>query len=235
MITLTQLIDEYLASERPKNQMIPMTIHFDDEKSPKFRVSDAGRCRLYRYWKRQGKKKIQPDANGLRIMEMGNIIHAWLAQALQNIGVLIKAEIEVEDEYRKGHADALVKLGEHTILYDFKTISSKQAGYMLHNGCHAKRTHAYQVFSYFEMIRDGYLDRSRNGYIHDCRILYVTRETFNFVAETPVEMGYMAEVRQDWQILCDAWDAQREPEANPDSWECRYCPYRETCPDCSLF
>ena len=94
MTTLASIIDDYLSSIRPKENLIPMTIHFDEKTdAPKFRVSDAGRCRLYRYWKRQGKERLQPDAKGLRIMEAGNLYHAFLTYALHESGVLLDSEI----------------------------------------------------------------------------------------------------------------------------------------------
>lgn len=230
MTTLATIIDEYLSSIRPRENLIPMTIHFDeDTDTPKFRVSDAGRCRLYRYWKRQGKERQQPDAKGLRIMEAGNLYHAWLSFALHESGVLTAAEIEVENDHAKGHADAIVELDGKHILYDFKTISTKQAGYMLTNGCKAKKEHAYQVLSYFFMI-DNFCENAHDNHFvavpDECRIAYITRENMEIIAEIPVDPDLLPQVKKDWQILISAWERQEEPQPNPEAWECKFCPYK---------
>lgn len=230
MTTIASIIDTYLSSIRPKESFIPMTIHFDEETDQrKFRVSDAGRCRLYRYWKRQGKERLQPDARGLRIMEAGNIMHAWLEYALHEADVIVQSEIEVENEHSKGHADAILNFGDGKyILYDFKTISSKQAGYILSNGCKAKKEHQFQALSYALMLE--------NGCAHDevlvpdeCRIAYITREEMEIIAEIPVDPDLLPQVKKDWQLLISAWEKQEEPQPNPEHWECKFCPYKETC------
>lgn len=233
MTTLASIIDTYLGSIRPKDNLIPMTIHFDEETDTrKFRISDAGRCRLYRYWKRQGKERQKPDAKGLRIMEAGNMYHAWLSYALHECGVLLASEIEVANDHAKGHADAIVGLNGKYILYDFKTISSKQAGYMLTNGCKAKKEHAYQVLSYFMMI-DNFCEVTNDvafvAVPDECRIAYITREEMEIIAEVPVDPDLLPQVKKDWQILISAWEKQEEPQANPEHWECKFCPYKETC------
>lgn len=216
MTTLASVIDTYLGSIRPKENLIPMTIHFDeDTDTPKFRVSDAGRCRLYRFWKRQGKERTQPDAKGLRLMEAGNMYHAWLSYALHESGVLVDSEIEVENEHSKGHADAIVLLDDTYILYDFKTISSKQAGYMLSNGCKTKKEHSYQILSYYFMIDNGAItikDQRMTCLMspQECRIAYITREEMEIIAELPVDPDLLPQVKKDWQILISAWEKQAE-------------------------
>lgn len=240
MTTLAAVIDTYLGSIRPKEQWIPMSIHADEEPDTrKFRVSDAGRCRLYRYWKRQGKDRPQPDARGRRLMEAGNLLHAWIEYALSESGVVAASEIEVENEHSKGHADAMLNFGDgNYILYDFKTISSKQAGYLLTNGCKVKKEHAYQILSYALMLENGcvtekddlFYDTFRDTVeIDECRIAYITREELEIVAEIPVDPDLRPQVTRDWQLLISAWEQQQAPQANPEAWECRFCPYTQTC------
>lgn len=36
-------------------------------------------------------------------------------------------------------------------------------------------------------------------------------------------------LNQDWLPLIDAWEHQTEPQANPEHWECKYCPYHDEC------
>lgn len=241
MTTIAAIIEEFLHGERPKFNTLVMTVHDDEEPDTrKFRVSDAGRCHLYQYWKRQGKEQPAKDSSLLKVMEMGNLVHSWLEYALQKSGVLLNTEILVEDNFRKGHADAMVTCNGHVSLYDFKTIGNKQAYYMLNNGAKAKREHQYQVLSYLAMMRDA-CDSPLYPDIKDARILYISREEVSLkngdklppltvIADVAADLDLLPAVNADWQSLIDAWDKQQDPTPTPDGqWECRYCPYSITC------
>lgn len=239
MTTIAAIIAEFLNSDRPRFNTLTMTVHFDEEPGTrKFRVSDAGRCHLYQYWKRQGKEQPAKDSASLKLMEMGNLTHAWLEYALQRSGVLYSAEIPVEDDYRKGHADALVTCNGHVSLYDFKTIGNKQAYYMLNNGAKAKREHQYQALSYLAMMNVSVSPLYPN--IKDARILYITREEVSakngdklppltVIADVAADLDLLPAVNADWQSLIEAWDKQQDPKPTPEKWECRYCPYHIFC------
>ncbi|MEM2963737.1 MAG: hypothetical protein QXN01_04560, partial [Candidatus Anstonellales archaeon] len=71
---LETIVDTYIAEKRAE-QIRPLD---------KFRVSDAGRCHLMRYWKRQGKPASdEPDARTQRVFEVGHVFHVWLQDLLQ--------------------------------------------------------------------------------------------------------------------------------------------------------
>jgi hypothetical protein len=239
MTTIAEIINQFLQSDdRPTAHTLTMTIHFDEEPDKrKFRVSDAGRCRLYRYWKRQGKEQqLQPDINQIKVMEMGNLLHAWLEYVIDFTENLLNAELLVEDTHRKGHADALVELGDKVVLYEFKTIGSKQAWYMLNNGCKAKREHQYQVLSYMDMLHRYH----KYDFIDEARILYITRQEMNskngdkipplhVVADIAADPDLLPKIALDWHTLISAWEDQKQPIANAQDWECRFCPYKDAC------
>jgi CRISPR/Cas system-associated exonuclease Cas4 (RecB family) len=238
MSIITKIIEEFLNSPRQRDNYLSMKIHIDEDDNRKFRVSDAGRCRLYRYWKRQGKDQPAKETHLLQIMEMGNLIHAWLEYALDSKGILHNAEIIVSDEHRKGHADALVYVNGHIALYDFKTIGSKQAWYMLNNGAKAKREHQYQVLSYMDMINTAQTSEIID--VKEARIAYITREEvsskyddkippLHVIADVAADLDLLPAVKTDWQALIRAWEEQQEPQANPQAWKCKYCPYHGTC------
>ena len=241
---LSKIIEDFLADpERSTNMLLQMQIHTDDDPSVrKFRVSDAGRCRLYRYWKRQGKPQPKKDIDLLKIMEIGNLIHAWLAYILQIQGLLYHAETSLEDTHRSGHLDAIVDVNGYATLYDFKTIGSKQAWYMLHNGMKAQKEHQYQVLTYLDLCTDitSVIENNISVTPRAARIAYILRESYNgkngdsipplsVVADIRADLDLLPAVRQDWQILIDAWTDGVAPKANPESWECRFCPYKDAC------
>ena len=180
MFTISSLLDQFLTNhERPIFNTLAMTVHVDEDvEHRKFRASDAGRCHLYQYWKRQGKEQPAKGVHELKVMEMGNLVHAWLEYALLKAGVLHNAELLVEDDHRTGHADALVRLNGKPVLYDVKTVGAKQAWYMLNNGAKAKREHQYQVLTYLEMITADPSNPFAAG-LEEAHILYLTREEVN--------------------------------------------------------
>jgi hypothetical protein len=51
----------------------------------------------------------------------------------------------------------------------------------------------------------------------------------SFLKLPPHDLDLLPAVRQDWQIRIEAWEDQRDPDPNPEKWECRYCPYQAIC------
>lgn len=244
---ISKIIEDFLANTERSTMTLPIQIHTDEDPSVrKFRVSDAGRCRLYRYWKRQGKDQPPKDMDLLKVMEVGTLIHAWLEYALNVEGVLYHSEVVLEDDHRSGHLDAIVE-GDHgsVIIYDFKTIGGRQAYYMLNSGAKAKKEHVYQVLTYLEMCND--TTRIIDSYAANilmtpksAHIAYILREEMSgkkgdklppltVIADIRADLDLLPAVRQDWQILIDAWKKQEEPQANPEQWECKFCPYKKGC------
>lgn len=194
----------------------------------KFRISDAGKCHLYRYWKRAGKPMDQKiEANGYRAMELGIQLHELIQEhlyAARMDGKIADIQFEriIEDEHRLGHFDALFSIDKEVILYEFKSVSSKQTYYMRKNGDTEKRQHALQIMTYRNLIP--YL-------ITQARIAYINRDNLEVVADIQVNpMQWISEMLKDWDTIIEAWKRGIEPEANPEHWECRYCGYRESCP-----
>jgi len=206
---LTEIIDTYIAEKNANSQ----------RENNKFRVSDAGRCRLMRFWKRQGKPVSNDfDERTLRVFEVGNVFHIWLQDLLQEKGLLVEREFEVEDAHRIGHIDALVKNGNGLILYDFKTVNSKKFSYIKKEG---DIHYAFQVASYAMMLPFG---------VSEAAIVYISKDDLR-IAEMPVDLdGIKSKVTDDWTILIQAWENQVEPTPNPMSWECKYCNYQSSCP-----
>ena len=241
---LSKIIEQFLTNpQRSKTMVLEMQIHTDDDPSiRKFRVSDAGKCRLYRYWKRQGKDQPAKDMDMLKVMELGNLIHVWLEYVLRLEGVLYQSEAIVEDEHRSGHLDAIVDVSGYPTVYEFKTIGGRQAWYMVNNSAKAKKEHQYQVLTYLDMCTDMTTSVDSDIVVtpKSARIAYILREEMTgkngnklppltVIADIRTDLDLLPAVRQDWQILIDAWKDGVAPEANPEHWECKYCPYKGDC------
>lgn len=209
---LANLVDTYIAEKRAEH------IRSHD----KFRVSDAGRCHLMRYWKRQGKPFTdEPDARTQRVFEVGHIFHGWLQDLLKEKGLLIEREKEVEDIHRIGHVDAIIQTEQGLILYDFKTVHSRKFHYKRKEGNNGDVHYAMQAYTYAMMLPFG---------VADIRIAYISKDDLCIEEMTVMDIDDISEyVNQDWYSLIDAWNREEEPKPNPMSWECGYCSYCSCC------
>jgi CRISPR/Cas system-associated exonuclease Cas4 (RecB family) len=188
----------------------------------KFRVSDAGKCRLMRYWKRQG-KPTEPTYTPeiLRAMHVGILLHNWIQDVIKQTGHALAIEQTLEDEHRIGHLDALVRSDDQTILYDFKTINGKKWYYLEKGGFIPDLTHYAQLITYAFMLPTP---------PDETILLYLNRDTLAIKEVViPEDTILNKAILEDWRILVDGWHLQEEPIANPANWECPYCAYQHTC------
>jgi CRISPR/Cas system-associated exonuclease Cas4 (RecB family) len=209
---LANLVDAYITEKRAEQ----IRSH------EKFRVSDAGRCHLMRYWKRQGKPLTdEPDARTQRVFEVGHVFHVWLQDLLKEKGLLIEREKEVEDIHRIGHVDAIIQNEQGLILYDFKTVHSKKFHYKRKEGNNGDIHYHMQAYTYAMMLPFG---------VADIRIAYISKDDLCIEEVSVMDTDDISEyVQQDWHTLVSAWNAKLEPEPNPMSWECKYCGYTSSC------
>lgn len=211
---LAMIIDEYCQQRQQRDT--------EARDNSKFRVSDAGKCRLMRYWKRLGREyTLDIPSKSLRAMDIGIQLHDWIQRILKVQGGLIYAELEVSDDHRLGHLDALVEMDGQMILYDFKFVNGKKLYYLTRNSpLKADKQHSHQIVTYADMIT----------FLPDeLRVAYIDRDSLD-ILEIPVDYAQMRpDVFQDWDTLITAWERQEEPTANPQSWECRYCIYTAEC------
>ena len=209
---LTEIIAEYITEKS----------NAEVRDHSKFRVSDAGRCHLYRYWKRLGKPASDlPDDRAQRIFEVWNVFHVWLQDVLAESGLLFEKELRVEDTHRIGHIDAIVHTDKGLVLYDFKTVHSRKFHWRRKEGNNGDMHYAMQAYTYATMLRTG---------VVDVRIAYISKDDLCIEEVSVLQIDDIAEyVQQDWATLLAAWVRQEPPKPNPMDWECRYCIYRTEC------
>ncbi len=208
---LGEIIDAYIAGKNAEQ----LRSH------DKFRVSDAGRCYLMRYWKRQGKPFTdEPDSRTQRVFEVGHVFHRWLQNLLEAKGMLIEKEKKVEDIHRVGHIDALVMTEQGLVLYDFKTVHSRKFHYKRKEGGNGDKHYAMQAYTYAQMLPFG---------VADIRIGYISKDDL-CIEEVSVDEAIEQDVIDDWNTLIELWEKQIEPPAQPQyEWECKYCVYKSIC------
>jgi hypothetical protein len=233
---LQPILEEYIQTfpgpdDKPE---IALTVgtHDPNRDTSKFRLSDAGKCRLMRYNKRHG----LPSANSLQPsvllqMQIGNMFHAYIEHACKDMGVLIASEERLETPDFIGHFDLMLRTRSDTFLYDIKTINNKAAYYMVHDKFQAKpEQHIAQIVSYYMAIDAAYRDGISNLCPPDrLAVAYIVRDTFD-MREVEIHLSdHLSRVNDDWGILLRAWKQQTPPEANPAKRECKYCMYAHSC------
>lgn len=224
---LHALLQEYFARSLPDNYVpvlhLEVGTHDPTRDTTRFRMSDAGKCRLMRYWKRQGKVG-QPYQGNPFLLEAGNLFHAYIQHALIDQGRMIACEERLEDDHRIGHFDMLVNAGQpmQPTLYELKTVSEKQFYYKKKNAAPDK-PHIAQIVTY----ADSYIRKVDK--FPDLRIVYLNRDSLEFLEFTVEYYKQITAVTNDWETLIDAWNAQQEPTPNAENWECKYCQYATVC------
>ena len=227
------ILHEYIQSNRGRTINLSIPIHQDGpSENRKFRMSDAGRCHLYRYWKRQGKEIPMPMPDALLTMEAGNVMHAWIAAACESAGYLIETEGELEDQHRIGHFDLLLDMSGDLVLADVKTISSKKMFTMKKYRNPPDWHHIAQLMTYWDSLTDESPILNEDEKIDKTLICYVNRDNWNEFLEIDIERTplLLAAVQDDWEDLTAAWESGKYPKANPtNEWECKYCPFKAIC------
>ena len=176
-----------------------------------------------RYLKRKGVPPSNAlDDRLLRVFEVGTIIHRFLQEVLRRRDVLIAEEFLVEDEHRRGHIDALVRIDGRTILYDFKTVSAQRLATLET----PSRNYLFQIVTYAELLPIP---------VDDLRIAFIEKDSLGVVEFSVLETcDYAAlreEVAEDWRMLIDAWERKCPPVPDPSTVgvECPWCVYRDYC------
>ena len=192
-------------------------------------ASDMGYCFRKRCYKRaEVKPSEEMTDQQMRKLECGNIFHWWIQKKLEDCGVLLKKEQEVENkEYNyKGHYDALVEKDGVKLMYDFKTVHSYAFHYLRENGGQGKEPHKLQLASY--MLFSG--EPVSSG-----RVLYISKDDL-CVEEISVELeDYKDKIIAELKKLNDFWDKKKLPpklkdiEDNKPNWQCRFCSYLTYC------
>jgi len=208
-MNIEQIINEYLNRE---------TNHID---SGKHKVSLAGRCYRMRVWDKQKLAPSNPvDDRMKRVFEVGNIFHNWLQDILENRGLLLLREFDVEDNYRAGRIDAVVNNEGKKILYDFKTVHSRKFHYQDKVDIH----YCIQAWTYKQMLENQF-----DIHIDAVRILYISKDD---LCMREIDVKTVEDIDEittkDWEELLRY--EKREPLNIPkQSWECKYCVYQDKC------
>lgn len=197
--------------------------HESQQPSGKFRVSGAGQCYIKRIAEKEGYQPSDPyEARKLRIFAVGNIFHYWLQEVLEKQGLLVGRELEVEDEVKKGHIDAVVQIDGKKILYDFKTVHSQKFFY-LSNGIDLH--YCMQAWTY-KMLYEKQIGQK----IDEVYVVYVSKDDLLFHEVDVSKVEKIDQLtKEDWDGLLRVYKKEEKFQGPKNEWECQYCIYRSIC------
>ena len=186
--------------------------------------SDAGMCARKRTYKRQGLSGEAFDDRTLRVFEVGHMFHFWLQDLLNKQRVLLSCEEELKDTELNylGHYDALVKIDDRLILYDFKTVNSMAFQYYMREGF--PPYHKMQLASYCYFLRRQFPE------LTEMRMLYVSKDDLRVEeVEIPYTQELEDKVLKELEILNKNWEKGELPPRivkdyhdiyDDDAWQC---------------
>ena len=190
----------------------------------KLAVSDAGKCRLMR-WNKLHAEVVEPHPpEVLRIFEVGNIYHEYIQDIMRKRGIMEYCEYRMTDKHRVGHLDMIINIGGKRVLYDIKTCNAKSFDYKTPNKI--DKHHKHQILTYYQMFKAKHPDIE----VDECKMLYVRKDDFTCQEiRIPITEETLMDVDSDWFAMIKAKRDGKEPEANPQHWECRYCVFNTQC------
>jgi len=196
------------------------------EKEPRetdyFRVSGMGQCFRKRLYERTNAESMPLDDRTLRVFMVGNLYHKYLQSVCKDAGVLVESELEVKDDIFniKGHIDAIVKIGDEHVLYDFKTVNSRKFTYIKKEG---DPHYVKQLLTYLWLAPKKYN-------IKEARLLYISKDDMRMYEQMyTLDDNYIESIKKEMEELNRYLkDEPEEIDNSPmQDWECNYCQYSQ--------
>jgi hypothetical protein len=199
------IIDNYLLEESKKKR------DYGDYWS----ASSAGYCmRKVIFDRLQVTPSNEDDARKQRVFTAGHLFHEWLQSLTKEAGCSVSQEGELIDDKLmiKGHYDDIIKAEDKTILYDYKSASSRSFDYKKE----MSYFHRYQLGTYLYMLRQ--LKEYKN--LTEARILTIEKDTLRtkeFVLMWSEELE--ADVLNYWNTINTFWNNKKLPPCTCDEQE----------------
>jgi CRISPR/Cas system-associated exonuclease Cas4 (RecB family) len=204
----------------PFNLISAIEFHYNNKPESKkdrsyFYMSEAGKCKKAIYYSFKNSNRKSFDAKTKRILENGDYVHMRYQKLFAEMGILIGAELELNNDLIHGRADALITDGEKNYIIDIKSCSQ----WTYNTLTEAKPDDKIQLmmYLYFFNIPDGYL-------------LYENKDNqmiklFAIKLDTKLIEGILSDLKK----LKENIDSGVEPECVYDKDKCKYCDYKDKC------
>lgn len=226
---LKQILSDFLESRKVKEIDLTFRTGFQEAIEPedrKFSLNDAGRCLRSRYFKR-----LHGDATSRDFeQEAGAVIRAWIHTAASFGGYLVDYDGFLEDAHREGRFDMLLEHDGKFVLMNVFPVSSHDMTRLDITG-EPDAHHAAEIVTLYdalvhEQIGDPILDEGED--VDRLIIAYINRDNWQDIREFEVKKSRET-VKNDWDKLRDAWEANTPPKPHPQEWECECCQFASMC------
>lgn len=206
---LKELIDKfYLDSQRDREQT-------------HFYITDAGRCGRSLFFKFKNVPRKEMEASVLRLFDHGDHIHQLIMKPLLSIREIhvVASEVKIPpQEIISGRSDAIISDGKDLYVLDIKSMNSMIFDKLTEPK--EENINQLQLYLHYFKVPKGIL-------------LYVNKNSLvlkEFVVE--YNQGKALSLLNDLNEIKKRIDSGMIPGRlldYPESWQCRYCQFKEIC------
>lgn len=198
------------------------------KKERKYYVSDMGKCRRMRFFKRKGViTEFEGYVNWL--LQIGNLYHDFGYKALEAQGLLVEAESRVETDDFSGRYDGIIKDKEGKHPFDFKSVGGYKMKLVMDKG----ETDSFdisQLLTYILLLQEDGSDISDEGFI-----VYINKEPSKKVPYAFFQRSYhltdyrRRDLKKEMEDMKTAWITNKPPKCNCVRWMKDYNPFQPIC------
>jgi len=204
---LTKAVDNFLSTQEDKVKQREY-----------FYMSEAGKCKKAIYNDFKNPKAFKSDAKTKRVFSNGDYVHMRFQKLFAEMGILIGAELEMNNDLIHGRCDAIITDGEKNYIVDIKSISQ----WSFQKLVNADESHVIQLllYMYYFNIPNGIL-------FYECKDNQVIREFY--INMTPENKIKIEKIIEDLKTLKESIDKNEEPACEFSEDKCKYCEYKKSC------
>lgn len=184
----------------------------------RFYVSNAGKCPRQVFFAMKNYPKKSMEAQALRKMHHGDVVHSKLKNILYSLGIVKATEIEIPpQELVSGRADAIIGMNGKEYVVELKSINS--FGFEQLDRPKDGDVKQLTLYMHYFNIAQGLLVYENKN----------TQEMKEF--EVSYDGALAKSIMDSFASLKQNVDSGQVPEkpGELEQWQCDYCPYIEEC------
>lgn len=182
-------------------------------------ASSAGYCMRKQIFERLKIPYTSEDARKQRVFSAGDIFHSWIQGVTKSAGLSLGQEILLEDKdlMIRGHADDLINLDNHLIVYDYKSAHSRSFSYAKDRPM--SYYHKMQLGTYLYILHSpGW--QAVFGDIKEGRVMKISKDDLRMLEH---QLMYTPALKKEivayWTTLNGYWNRKKLPKCTCDKYE----------------
>ena len=186
-----------------------------------FYITDAGKCQRAVFFKFKNAPRVEMEARILRMFDHGDQVHQLIMRPLLSIREIrvVASEVNIgPQELISGRADAILSDGKDLYVLDIKSMNSM----IFRNLEEAKEENINQLQLYLHFFK-----------IPKGILLYVNKDSLELkeflIDYNPNLVQSLLKTLSELKIKIDKNIIPSRLSDYPESWQCKYCQFREIC------